>query len=145
RHGAGKPGAVEDKCAGGQARRAIRTAIAQILVEERLNSRVGRTQILAQHPFFFVVIAKQRPGYLQKARVVGILSCGLAEGGKLEMKVLNEFNRTLGRGHAIILPPTLKSVQIIRRWREFTKKTRETRITRCLPSRPAFSVRNGWQ
>jgi len=73
RHGAGQAGAVEDKGAGGQARRAARRTIGEIRVEKRLNAGVGGTQIFFEQAFLFVVMAQERLGDLQEASVRGIL------------------------------------------------------------------------
>jgi hypothetical protein len=45
--------------------------------------------MLPEQALLFIVIAQQRLGNLQETSVSGILCGGLAEGSKLEMKVLN--------------------------------------------------------
>ena len=62
----------------------------------------------AEQSFLFVMIAQQRPGHFQEARVGGKTRGRLAECGEFQLEILNQvqIERSLRCGHFTIPAPT---------------------------------------
>src|ERR1019366_4099735 len=70
-----------------QPRRALRTNIAQVLVQKVLDTAIAGAQPVPQLPVFLVVVAQQGPGDFQKVGAGGAPADRLPQRGELEIDV----------------------------------------------------------
>ena len=76
----------------------MRTDIAQVAIEERLNARVRRAKPVAEQLVFLMVVAQQRPGDLQEFRIGRAAAGGLPERRELQVDIADQFQIAIRGG-----------------------------------------------